>query len=72
MLPRVMSTAKNVIHAISRCQDCGEEWQDYLTAQRRASQHARKERHVVSGELGVSVIYAGRKGARAKAQEREG
>ena len=56
-----MSIAKNVIHAIFKCRDCGEEWQDYLIAQQQAAKHAKAKKHLVSGELGVSVIYDGKR-----------
>lgn len=55
-----MSKCENVIHALFRCHDCHQEWENFLTAQRLASRHAKEHKHLVAGELGVSVIYDGK------------
>jgi len=52
---------KWLVHAILECVDCHKEWQDYLTAQKCASNHARKTGHTVKGDLGYSVEYKGSK-----------
>ena len=49
-----------IIGAIFRCDDCGEEWGDYITSQRKAREHAKKYAHDVSGEVTRVVTYAGK------------
>ena len=39
------------------CKVCGEHWEDYLTGQKQASEHARKTRHKVIADLGYVVEY---------------
>ena len=48
-----------VIHAIFECTVCGEQWENYLTAQQQASAHATAHRHRVVGEVATSVEYNG-------------
>lgn len=50
---------KSLVHAILQCTVCDKEWQDYLTAQEKATAHARATGHTVKGELGYSVEYSG-------------
>jgi hypothetical protein len=50
---------KWLVHAVMRCEVCGKEWEDYLTAQNRAWTHAHRTGHLVKGELGYAVEYKG-------------
>lgn len=50
---------KWLVHAVFECA-CGWSCQDYLTAQRKAAEHAKKPGHKVSGDLGYAVTYEGR------------
>lgn len=52
---------KNLIHAIFHCTECPFSAEDYLSAQRLASDHAKKTGHYVSGETGYSVSYGEKK-----------
>ena len=56
-----MKTSSVVVHTIFVCDTCGESWDNYLTAQKLASAHARKYKHRVTGEVGRSVWYEGDK-----------
>lgn len=49
------------IHAVFHCEDCTWSNESYLTAQKKAEEHARVERHRVSGEVARQVIYDYRK-----------
>lgn len=55
-----METTKGVIHAIFECCDCGKIWEDFITARKKAYQHARKYKHIVKGDIGYGVIYNGK------------
>lgn len=48
--------ASKLVHAVFECA-CGWSCQDYLTAQKKAADHARRTGHQVSGELGYAVVY---------------
>lgn len=50
-----------VVHAIFECQDCGKTFSYYKNAQALAAKHAKKYKHRVQGELGLSVLYDGKK-----------
>ena len=50
---------KSLIHAVADCTVCGKHWEDYLTAQKRASEHARKTGHKVIIDLGYVCEYSG-------------
>jgi len=55
-----MKYGYGVIHAIMRCQDCGWETYSYKNAQAIAKIHAKKYKHRVEGELGISLFYDGK------------
>jgi hypothetical protein len=46
-----------VIHVVAWCETCGKEWQNYLTAQKQASNHAYKTGHYVVVETGAVKEY---------------
>ena len=48
---------KSLIHFVADCKVCGERWEDYLTGQKQASEHARKTGHKVIADLGYVVEY---------------
>ena len=48
---------RSIIGAIFACQQCGREWQDYLTAQDAARRHANSTGHQVTGEVVLWVQY---------------
>ena len=50
-----------VIHAIVKCLDCKWETFSYKNAQAIAKVHADKHGHKVEGELGIAIMYDGRK-----------
>ncbi len=50
-----------IIHAIVKCLDCKWETQSYENAQAIAHTHAEKHGHRVEGELGIAIMYDGRK-----------
>ena len=52
-----MRKTSAVVHAIFECRTCGMKWENYLTAQTLARQHAIKKRHRVEGETGTSIQY---------------
>lgn len=54
-----MSLDKSLIHFVADCMVCGKHWEDYLTGQKLAAEHARKTGHKVSAEEGYAVTYIG-------------
>lgn len=52
---------KNLVHFIADCKVCGKHWENHLTGQRLASEHARKTGHRVIADLGFVVEYGGSK-----------
>lgn len=50
-----------VIHAVVHCLDCDWKTFSYKNAQATAKIHAQKYRHRVEGELGIAIMYDGRK-----------
>ena len=48
---------KELFHAIADCTVCGKRWENYLTAQKHAAEHARKTGHKVIVDLGYLVEY---------------
>lgn len=59
-----MTVKKNtysVVHAIVKCLDCNWETESYKNAQAIAYTHADKHGHKVEGELGIAIMYDGRK-----------
>ena len=50
------------IHAIMECTNptCNFSAQDYTTAQRKASEHARRTGHTVKGEVAYAFTYFGK------------
>lgn len=52
-----MRIRKSVVHAICQCQQCGWKTEAYLSAQKRAAEHARKTGHTVTGDLGLYVRW---------------
>jgi len=57
-----------LVHAIFKCDTCGQVWEEYKTAQLNARRHAKKRGHKVMGEVGFSVEYDGRSNERKNAQ----
>jgi hypothetical protein len=57
-----MKYSYGVVHALVKCEDCGWETNSYKNAQATAKIHAKKYKHKVSGELGISFDYDGRDG----------
>lgn len=57
----IKTYAYSVIHAIVKCLDCKWETQSYKNAQAIAHNHAYKHGHKVEGELGIAIMYDGRK-----------
>lgn len=53
--------AYGVICATIRCLDCNWEAESYKNAQATAKIHADKHGHKVEGELGIGIMYDGRK-----------
>ena len=52
--------SRRLVHAIFKRTDCGKEFQDFLTAQVQAQQHAKSKKHLVMGEVGLAVTYDGK------------
>jgi hypothetical protein len=48
---------KSLVHGLAQCSDCSWCCEDYLTVQRKASQHAHEKGHRVVAELGYYVEY---------------
>jgi hypothetical protein len=46
-----------IVHCIATCQDCGKQWEDYLTARKQASAHHKQTGHNVRGEVGYAFKY---------------
>lgn len=57
----LMKSEYSVVHAIVECQDCGWRTESYKNAQAIAKIHADKHKHRVEGELGIFIMYDGRK-----------
>ena len=55
-----MKYSYGVIHAFVECEDCGWITESYKNAQAIAKIHAKKYKHRVTGELGISFSYNGR------------
>jgi len=55
-----MKTTKGIVHAIFHCTNCDRKWENYLTAQKEAYEHAKKYKHIVKGETGYAITYNGR------------
>ena len=49
-----------VVHCIAKCQDCEWNSQNYINAQATAAKHAKKYKHKVFVEVGMSGYYDGR------------
>ncbi len=47
-------------HTIATCQDCGAEFNSHKNGQALAAKHAKKYRHLVTGEVGLSFDYNGK------------
>jgi hypothetical protein len=56
-----MKYSYGVIHAVVWCEDCDWKTGSYKNAQAIAKIHAQHFKHNVSGELGISFSYHGRK-----------
>lgn len=52
-----VKTNKSLVHAIFDCCVCGMRFENYLTAQNSARQHAKQTGHRVQGETGFAVSY---------------
>lgn len=52
---------KALIHGIAHCTQCKWSCEDYLTVQRKASEHATRTGHVVTADLGYIVTYGKKK-----------
>jgi len=50
-----------VIHAVVKCLDCDWETFSYKNAQAVAKIHAKTHGHRVEGELGIAIMYDGRR-----------
>ena len=57
-----MKYAYGVVHGQARCIDCGWETDSYKNAQAIAKIHAKKHKHNVEGDLGISFSYYGKEG----------
>jgi hypothetical protein len=55
-----MKVSSWVTHALFRCAVCNKEWENYVSAQRLAAEHARKFKHLVTGEIGTAYEYNGK------------
>ena len=49
-----------LVHFVAHCQDCDWYTDDYINGPRLASRHAKQKKHIVCGDKGYSVRYAGR------------
>ena len=52
-----MSYTYGVVHGVAQCQDCDWHTESYKNAQAIAKIHAKKYKHNVLGELGISFGY---------------
>lgn len=55
-----MKKATWKIHTIGTCQDCGAQFDNYKNGQALAAKHAKKYRHLVTGEIGLAFEYNGK------------
>ena len=51
----------STVHVIIRCQDCDWQTEDYKTGEAAAAEHALKEGHKVTGEVGIYAQWTGLK-----------
>jgi len=49
------------VHTVATCQNCGKEFWNYKNGQALAAQHAKKYKHIVTGEVGLAFEYDGSK-----------
>ena len=49
-----------VIHVISQCEDCGQQFDNFKNGQALAAKHAKTHGHLVKGEVGLAFTYDGR------------
>lgn len=56
-----MTKKIGVVHVKARCQDCEKEFDNHKNGQALAAKHAKKYKHLVSGEIGLAFEYNGRK-----------
>lgn len=49
-----------VVHVVAECQDCDWTATAYKNAQALAAIHAKKYKHIVSGEVGLMFVYDGK------------
>lgn len=56
-----MKSERWIIGVVARCQDCGEKFEDYITAREEAREHARRHKHLVMGEIVWYFKHDGRK-----------
>ncbi len=52
---------KNRVHFVANCSDCSWETANFLKGPEQAKDHAKKHRHIVTGESGYAHEYQGRK-----------
>lgn len=52
-----MKSRKGIISVIGNCNDCGMVFDDYITAQRKAYNHAKKTGHEVAIEVAKAIRY---------------
>lgn len=52
-----MSKTRGLIGCIAECRDCGIRWEDYKSASRLASHHARQTGHNVIIETTYAIVY---------------
>lgn len=50
-----------VVHISAKCNDCGKEFDNHKNGQALAAKHAKKYKHVVTGEIGLAFTYDGTK-----------
>ena len=50
-------TKKKLVHALFNCRSCNRTWDNYMTAQKEARNHAKKSKHYVTGEVAYFVSY---------------
>jgi hypothetical protein len=48
------------VHTIAECQDCGEKFENYKNGQALAAKHAKRYKHLVTGEVGLAFEYNGK------------
>ena len=55
-----MKAKKHIVSMVAICNDCGWVWDDYKDALKKSNNHAKKHKHKVLCEVGVSYTYNGK------------